>query len=76
MQFARGEALPLYGLLEFPSPWMRDRAFAGSIKEIHETLANTLMILAGLHTSAALVHHWVFWDRTLKRMLPASHDDG
>ena len=70
VQFARGETLPLYGLLEIPSPWVRDRAFAGSIKGIHETLANALMILAALHTAAALVHHWVFRDRTLKRMLP------
>lgn len=40
------------------------------IKEIHETLANLLVILALLHMTAALVHHIVFRDGTLKCMLP------
>jgi cytochrome b561 len=35
-------------------------------------LANALVIFAGLHAGAALVHHWVFRDRTLVRMLPGS----
>jgi len=70
VQFARGDALPLYGLVEIASPWVRDRAFAGSMKEIHETLANLLMILAVVHATAACVHHWIFRDRTLARMLP------
>ena len=70
VQFARGDALPLYGLTAIASPWVRDRAFAGSIKEIHETLANVLIILAVLHAAAAFVHHWIFRDRTLARMLP------
>lgn len=72
LQFARGDALPLFGLSEIPSPWIADRAFARSVKEVHEVLANGLMILAGLHAAAALVHHWIFGDRTLVRMLPAS----
>ncbi|HYM71831.1 MAG TPA: cytochrome b [Stellaceae bacterium] len=70
LQFARGNAVPLFGVLEIASPWVRDRAFAGSVREIHQTLANAVMILGGLHSAAALVHHWVFRDRTLERMLP------
>ena len=70
VQFARGDALPLYGLVEIASPWVRDRAFAGSMKEIHETLANLLIILAVVHAAAAFAHHWIFRDRTLARMLP------
>ena len=72
LQFARGDALPLFGLSEIPSPWPADRAFARSVKEAHEVLANALVILACLHAAAALVHHWVFRDRTLVRMLPGS----
>ena len=72
LQFARGDALPLFGLSEIPSPWLADRAFARTVKEVHEVLANGLVILAGLHAAAALVHHWVFRDRTLVRMLPGS----
>jgi cytochrome b561 len=35
-------------------------------------LANGLVVLACLHAAAALVHHWMFRDRTLVRMLPGS----
>lgn len=70
LQFARGDALPVFGLFDIASPWPKDRALAGSLKEIHETLANLLMIVAGLHAAAALVHHFLLHDRTLARMLP------
>lgn len=70
LQFARGNALPLFGLTEIPSPWVADRTYARSIKEVHEVLANALVMLAAFHAAAALVHHWVFRDRTLVRMLP------
>lgn len=70
VQFAQGHALPLLGLGEIPSPWAADKAFAHGIKEVHEVLANLLVILAVFHMTAALVHHIVFRDDTLKRMLP------
>jgi cytochrome b561 len=70
LQFARGDALPLFGLTEITSPWVGDRAFARSMKEIHEVTANALIVLAALHAAAALLHHWVLRDRTLVRMLP------
>jgi cytochrome b561 len=70
VQFARGDALPFFGLFEIASPWPADRAFAHSVKEVHEVLANGVVILASMHAAAALVHHWVFRDRTLLRMLP------
>lgn len=70
LQFARGGALPLFGIVDIPSPMVPDQQFARSIREVHELLANLLMIVAVLHALAALVHHWVFKDRTLKRMLP------
>ncbi len=72
LQFARGDGLSIFGIVEIASPWVRDRAFAESVKEIHELLAHGLLALAGLHAAAALVHHWVFRDRTLVRMLPGS----
>lgn len=72
LQFARGDSLPLFGIADIASPWPADRAFAGSVKEVHELLAHGLIALAGLHAAAALVHHWVFRDRTLVRMLPGA----
>jgi cytochrome b561 len=71
VQFAHGEPLPVFGLFEIASPWTADRAFAHDVKELHEALANSLMVLVGLHAAAALVHHYVLHDRTLVRMLPS-----
>ncbi len=70
VQFGRGNALPLFGFGEIASPWPADRAFARSAKEVHEWLANLLMAVAAIHAAAALMHHWILGDRTLKRMLP------
>lgn len=70
VQFAQGHPLPLFGLAEIPSPWVADKTFAHNLKEVHEVLANVLVILALFHMTAALVHHVVFGDSTLRRMLP------
>jgi cytochrome b561 len=77
-------AVPLLGLsnrLWSPSDWdflgialphvaVPDRAFAKQIQEIHGTLGNVLMYLAGAHALIALVHHFVLRDSTLRGMLP------
>jgi cytochrome b561 len=68
--FAGGEALPVFGILDIPSPWVKDRAFKHSIKDVHEYLAHGLVALAAMHAVAAIVHHRVYRDNTLKRMLP------
>lgn len=70
LQFARGQAVPLFGLFEIASPWARDRALSRSVLEVHGLLADSLLILAGLHALAALAHHYVLKDDTLLRMLP------
>jgi cytochrome b561 len=69
-QFADGDALSMFGLFDIASPWAKDEKSAHDLKEIHEALANGLVILATIHAAAALVHHFVFGDRTLRRMLP------
>lgn len=70
--FARGQALPLFGLAEIASPWARDRALSRSVGGIHELLANILFFLALFHAAAALFHHYVLRDTTLVRMLPGN----
>ena len=72
LQFARGNALSVFGFFEIASPWAASRSFARSVKGVHEFFANSLMLLAGAHAAAALAHHWLFGDRTLVRMLPGS----
>ncbi|MFC3394456.1 cytochrome b561 [Brenneria rubrifaciens] len=44
---------------------------AGSLMDWHETLAPLGYWLIGLHTVAALFHHYVLKDNTLLRMMPA-----
>ncbi|MGA8157772.1 MAG: cytochrome b/b6 domain-containing protein [Rhodoplanes sp.] len=68
--FVRGRALDVLGLVQIASPWARDPAFARSVVEIHGLLSNILMLLAFAHALAALAHHWVLRDSTLRRMLP------
>ena len=53
---------PLIG--EIAKPLRRD------LREIHEWIGWTIVILALLHAAAALYHHHVLKDRVLARMLP------
>lgn len=72
LQFARGDALPIWGIGAIASPWTYDKSFAHNIKEIHEVLANALIFVAGFHAVAVFIHHFVFRDPTFFRMLPWS----
>lgn len=70
VQLKRGNELPIFALWHVQSPWPVDRNLARSILSLHGTLADALLILAGVHACAALVHLWIWRDRTLSRMLP------
>jgi cytochrome b561 len=70
VQLKRGNALPLFGVWDIASPWPTDRTLARTLLRVHEYLADALLILAGVHAAAALMHHYIFEDRTLARMLP------
>lgn len=72
VQFARGRGLPVFGLFEIASPWIRDRVFSRSMTELHELAANGLLVLAAIHALAAVTHHWYWRDNTLRRMLPGA----
>ncbi len=72
VQLKRGNALPIFGVWNFVSPWPADRAIARSALRAHEYLANALVLLAGVHAAAALMHHYLLRDRTLMRMLPGT----
>ena len=66
---ASGKPIPFYGL-ELPSLVGQSKALAGQVKEWHETAGTIGYFLIGFHALAALVHHYVFKDDTLRRMLP------
>jgi cytochrome b561 len=72
VQLKRGNALPIFGIWNFTPPWPADRPTARSVLRAHDFLANALVLLAGVHAAAALMHHWLLRDRTLVRMLPGA----
>lgn len=70
--WAHGESI--FNLFSVPQLIPGDRAFMRQVGDWHALAANTLLIVAGLHSAAALFHHFVLRDATLRRMLPwASH---
>jgi len=66
---ANNRPAPFFGLFEIPALFP---AFAHQGKiagKIHEICVWSLVILAGLHALAALKHHFIDRDTTLRRML-------
>ena len=57
------EVMPLIG---------KDPELGKLLKDLHETLASAGYFLVALHSAAALYHHYVKHDNTLKRMLGRS----
>ena len=66
---AEGKPIPFFGL-NLPALVAPDKEFAKSIKEIHEIIGTVGYYAIGLHTLAALYHHFVKRNNMLKRMLP------
>lgn len=64
---ARGKPIPFFGL-ELPALIAPDKALGSTIKEIHEFGGNLGYFLIGGHAFAALFHHYVVKDNTLRRM--------
>jgi ATP-binding cassette subfamily C protein LapB len=47
-----------------------NKALKEGVEEVHELAAHVTLILAALHAAAALLHHYVWKDDVLRRMLP------
>lgn len=70
---ADGRAIVMFDLIDIPAlPWQIENQedIAG---EIHAILAWLLMALSAAHALAALKHHFINKDCTLKRMLKTNH---
>jgi cytochrome b561 len=70
INYAWAEGVSIFNLFRIPQMIPGDRVLAKQIGGWHALAANTVVIVAGLHAVAALVHHYVFRDATLRRMLP------
>ncbi|GIX35041.1 MAG: cytochrome b [Lysobacteraceae bacterium] len=68
---AEGKVPSLWGL-PVPALIGPDRALAHQLEELHELGALVGYWLIGLHVAAALYHHHVRRDDTLRRMLPGA----
>lgn len=66
---AAGKPVPFFGL-EFSSLITENAGLAKPVKKLHETIGSAAYLLLGLHAAAALFHHYVRRDDTLRRMLP------
>jgi cytochrome b561 len=66
---AEGKPIPFFGL-QLPPLLSANKPLAEQIMEIHETIGTLGYVLIGLHAAAALLHHYVMRDNTLRRMLP------
>jgi cytochrome b561 len=63
------QGIDLFGVWHVPQFVSSDRAIKRSITEWHGLIVNTLLLLALLHASAALIHQYVWHDRLLNRMI-------
>ena len=66
--WVRGDSL--FNLVHVPQLFLGDRALVHRIDDRHALAADAVLIVAGLHSVAALFHHFVLCDATLRRMLP------
>ena len=66
---AAGKPIPFFGL-ELPALIAPDKGLADTLKELHKTVGEAGYYVIGLHAVAALFHHYISRDDTLRRMLP------
>jgi superoxide oxidase len=70
MLSAAGKPVPFFGW-ELPGLVAPNRSLAEALEEVHEVIASAGYALIGLHAAAALFHHYLLRDNTLRLMWPA-----
>lgn len=69
---AKGHPVSVFGLVDIPAlPWTLGE-LGEDVGDIHLFLASVMIGCAALHAAAAVAHHVVYKDATLKRMLGKS----
>ncbi|WP_255989941.1 cytochrome b [Chitinolyticbacter albus] len=74
MSSAKGFPVVLFGVLPLPDFVPKSEVLGEVLEQAHEIVAYTMLVLIGLHVAAALKHHFIDRDTTLKRMLPCKHN--
>jgi cytochrome b561 len=60
----------IFNLFTIPAFDPGNQTLRGQVEDLHALCANLVLIIAGLHAAAALLHHYVLKDNVLRRMLP------
>lgn len=66
---AEGESIPFFGS-QLPALVSENKSLAKQLEELHEVIGTAGYFLIGLHAVAALFHHYLIRDNTLRRMSP------
>ncbi|MCC6917599.1 MAG: cytochrome b [Alphaproteobacteria bacterium] len=69
---AKGGTVRFFWLVRLPRLSPADDGWADFAFEVHELVGFALLFLIGAHVAAALYHHFVRGDETLRRMMPLS----
>jgi cytochrome b561 len=72
MSSATGIPVSFLGLFELPDLVAYNERLFHSFIDIHKWLGYALIVLILIHAAAALRHHFLFKDETLKKMLPGA----
>lgn len=67
-EWTRGDSI--FNLFSIPAYDPGNRSLSRLVLGWHALAANAILIVAGLHAAAALFHHFILRDATLRRMLP------
>ena len=67
-EWTRGDSI--FNLFRIPAYDPGNRSLMRMIHGWHALAANAVLIVAGVHAVAALFHHFILRDATLRRMLP------
>ncbi len=72
---ATGVSVVYLGVVPLPNLVPKDKALAGALLVVHQSLNATLALFVVLHVAAAGKHQWIDRDGLMARMLPwrASH---
>lgn len=66
--WVRGDAI--FGLFRIPSFAPNDKPLRDAIGNLHGLSADGLLVLAAIHAIAGLLHHFLWKDGVLQRMIP------
>ncbi len=70
---SRGWDVKLLGLLSLPALSPKGSGWGHEMGDVHQAVAIGLLVLVGLHVTAAIYHQWIMKDHLLQRMMPPGH---